>query len=250
MRIDWWTLGLQTINALVLVWLLARFLFRPVADIIARRKAEAERLLDDAEQAKADAKALFDRADGAWIEIAANRAAAVHAALAEAQCEKDALLAGARAEIERMRAQAAAEFERARKTERRAANERASQLAAEIARRLVERLRRAARVAGFVDGLARAVAALPEPARASLAAPGPPARLTAPRPLTQQEEELCRRSLAQALGHPLDLAIETDPALIAGLELENQHASIRNSFRADLARIAADLEKQDGDDAR
>ena len=37
MHIDLWTLGLQTINVLVLVWLLARFLFRPVAAIVVQR---------------------------------------------------------------------------------------------------------------------------------------------------------------------------------------------------------------------
>lgn len=41
MTIDWWTLGLQTVNVLVLVWILARFLFRPVARIIADRQAAA-----------------------------------------------------------------------------------------------------------------------------------------------------------------------------------------------------------------
>ncbi len=41
MRIDWSTLALQTINALVLIWLLARFLFRPVAGIIAERQKAA-----------------------------------------------------------------------------------------------------------------------------------------------------------------------------------------------------------------
>ena len=32
MHIDWWTLALQTVNVLVLIWLLARFFFRPVMD--------------------------------------------------------------------------------------------------------------------------------------------------------------------------------------------------------------------------
>ncbi len=41
MHIDWSTLALQTINALVLVWLLARFLFRPVAEIVAERQDAA-----------------------------------------------------------------------------------------------------------------------------------------------------------------------------------------------------------------
>ena len=41
MQIDWWTLGLQTVNALVLIWLLSRFLFRPIASILAEREVAA-----------------------------------------------------------------------------------------------------------------------------------------------------------------------------------------------------------------
>ncbi|MGB8423446.1 MAG: F0F1 ATP synthase subunit B, partial [Paraburkholderia sp.] len=52
MRIDWSTLALQTINALVLIWLLARFLFRPVAGIIAERQKAAQTLIADADAAK------------------------------------------------------------------------------------------------------------------------------------------------------------------------------------------------------
>ena len=48
MKIDWWTLALQAVNAAVLIWLLAHFLFRPVADIIAARQKAAQQLLADA----------------------------------------------------------------------------------------------------------------------------------------------------------------------------------------------------------
>ncbi|MDU1693666.1 MAG: ATPase, partial [Bradyrhizobium sp.] len=33
MTIDWWTVGLQAVNVTILVWLLARFFWRPVAGI-------------------------------------------------------------------------------------------------------------------------------------------------------------------------------------------------------------------------
>src|ERR1700730_18572957 len=57
MRIDWPTLALQTVNVLVLVWLLARFLFRPVMAIIAERRVAAEKLLADAATTRAQAEA-------------------------------------------------------------------------------------------------------------------------------------------------------------------------------------------------
>ena len=52
MRFDWTTLLLQTVNLLVLVWLLRRFLFRPVMGIIAERRRAADALLADAEAAR------------------------------------------------------------------------------------------------------------------------------------------------------------------------------------------------------
>ncbi len=52
MHFDWSTLSLQTINILVLLWLLRRFLFRPVVAIIAERKGAAEKLLADAAAAR------------------------------------------------------------------------------------------------------------------------------------------------------------------------------------------------------
>ena len=62
MHIDWWTLGLQTVNAVVLIWLLAHFLFRPVADAIAGRQKAAGQLLADAKAAKAAAEGERDEA--------------------------------------------------------------------------------------------------------------------------------------------------------------------------------------------
>jgi len=56
MHIDWWTLGLQTVNAVILIWFLARFLFRPVADAIAGRQEAAGRLLAEAKAAKTAAE--------------------------------------------------------------------------------------------------------------------------------------------------------------------------------------------------
>ncbi len=244
MRLDWQTLALQTINALVLIWLLARFLFKPVAAIIAERKALAARLLDEAEAAKAAAEQSGAEAEGRLAEIAAGREAALRAAAKEAEQEKAALLEAARAETDKMRAAAEAEIARARKAARRAQAEDARRLALEIARRLFARLPPEARIAGFIDGLAQALAALPAAARADFAER---ATLRAPRAPTPAEEELLHGALTRALGRAPAFTLEIDPALIAGLELENPHAALRNSFRADLSEIAARLATEDQD---
>jgi F-type H+-transporting ATPase subunit b len=49
MLIDWFTVGAQVVNFLILVWLLKRFLYRPILDAIdAREKRIAEELADAA----------------------------------------------------------------------------------------------------------------------------------------------------------------------------------------------------------
>ena len=62
MQIDWWTLGLQAVNALVLIWLLAHFLFRPVVNAVAARQKAAGQLLTDAKAAKAAVESEREKA--------------------------------------------------------------------------------------------------------------------------------------------------------------------------------------------
>lgn len=77
MSLDWWTLGLQTINVVVLVWLLSRFLFKPVARIIAERQQAAEHLLAEADQARQAADETRTRIEAEHQALQAQRDAAL-----------------------------------------------------------------------------------------------------------------------------------------------------------------------------
>jgi F-type H+-transporting ATPase subunit b len=246
MQIDWWTLGLQTVNALVLIWLLSRFLFRPIASILAERRAAAARLLEDAAAKEAAAEALEAKAQAALDALAADRAASVRAATTEAEEARRVLLEAAHAEAERLRANTQAEIERLKKSETRAQSERANLLSLDIARRLLERLPPAAQVAGFLDGLVGVIGALSEETRAEFRQRAD-AVLSAPRPLDEDEQTLLRDALAKAFGGPVTFSLRADPSLLAGLELENEHTCIRNSLRADLERVSAALLKERDD---
>lgn len=248
MRIDWWTLGLQAVNVLVLIWLLSRFLFKPIARIIAERQAAIAKLVEDAAAAKAAAEAERDKAKADEAKLAAERSARLDAATREAEAQKAALLAAVKAEADGLRAAAQEAIARQRQSAAEAEADEASRLAVDIAARLFERLPEEARISGFIDGLAQGVADLPQASRASIA-PGARLTLKAARGLTDGELENCRTRLAQALGHDVALDVSIDPALIAGLELEAPHAVVRNSFRADLDRITAALTRH-GMDAR
>jgi len=249
MHIDWWTLGLQSINVLVLIWLLARFLFKPVAKIVAERQQAAAALMADATAAKAAALSAQQAAIAQTASLAQQRGQILEAASAEAAKLKTELNAAAATEAERLRAAAHVEIEAMRHDARLAQDEHATQLALEITAKLLDRLPREARVAGFMDGLLSELAKLPEHTRAQLGGEGGALKLIVPRTLSADELATCRRELTHVLGRELPIQLSVDASLIAGLELEAAHAIVRNSFRGDLIHLKSELLAHDHDPA-
>ncbi|MDP5292607.1 F0F1 ATP synthase subunit delta [Oceanimonas sp. CHS3-5] len=69
MEVSWSTFVLEIINFLVLVWILKHFLYRPVLDVIARRRAAIDRSLSEAETMKTEAADMRRQYEGrleAW----------------------------------------------------------------------------------------------------------------------------------------------------------------------------------------
>ena len=56
MQIDWLTVAAQIVNFLVLVWLLQRFLYRPITNAMARREDRIEERLSDARTRRREAE--------------------------------------------------------------------------------------------------------------------------------------------------------------------------------------------------
>jgi F-type H+-transporting ATPase subunit b len=239
MDFDWATFAFQLVNVLVLLAILRRFLFRPIAQIVADRQAETDRAHARAAAARREADDAAQAAKAERAALAARRAdllgkaeaeAARGAALKKARAEAAALLEDARAEAATIRADGAA-----------AALDRARTLALTIAERLLSETPADARVAGYARRLAATLAALPETERARLMAGD--VRLIAPRALTDAERDEARAAPAP---FGLDrIAAETDPALIAGLELRGPNGALRNSLAHDLDRGAAALDPDD-----
>ncbi len=60
MLIDWFTVGAQALNFVVLVWLLKRFLYQPVLDAIDAREARIAKQIGDAQAVQHDAQVQRD----------------------------------------------------------------------------------------------------------------------------------------------------------------------------------------------
>lgn len=61
MEIDWVTFTLEIVNFLILVWILQRFLYKPILQTIARRKAAIEKTLADAKSLHREAEDMEQR---------------------------------------------------------------------------------------------------------------------------------------------------------------------------------------------
>lgn len=246
MRIDWWTLALQTVNVLVLIWILARFFFRPIMDIVAKRQEQANKLLADAAHARQEAADVRADADKARAKIAAERERLMAEARDAAQIEKQNLVAQSSQEIAKLHGEAEAAIARDRAAAEEAIIDRASKLAVDIAQRLLARFPHQYILCAFIDEICREVRALSSEARknlASAAATGHPIEILTAAPLSSGETEHVRGALKEAFGVDLPFAFRSDPAIISGIELKGQNTIIRNSWRADLDRIRQELSR-------
>jgi F-type H+-transporting ATPase subunit b len=245
MAIDWWTLGFQTVNVGVLIWLLGRFFWRPVAAMIERRRASTQQTLAEAEARRSEADAALAEIERTRAGFAGEREAVLAAAHEAAEQEMALLRDDAAKQAADIEAAARAAIESEREDAEKAWAERAARLAVEIARRLAARLDGAAVRAAFLDWLIIAIRALPDEKRRAAAGDGSALEATSATPIDAIEQERARKRIAEALGSEPRIAFKTDPSLIAGLELSGPHFVVSNSWRADLARILADITHAD-----
>jgi F-type H+-transporting ATPase subunit b len=103
MLIDWFTVGAQLINFVILVWLLKHFLYKPIIKAIDAREARIAAELADADAKKAEAKR--DRDDFLAKDKAFDdqRDALLAKAVVDAKAERDRLIDEARKEAEALR---------------------------------------------------------------------------------------------------------------------------------------------------
>lgn len=241
MQIDWWTVALQTINFLIVIWLLQRLLYRPVRRMIENREA-ADRAAADAAREKAktaDAmKAEYEARIAAFEDQRRTRQAELHKF---AQAEKEKLLDAARQEAETIRTKAREEVEAIHKRARKSLREEIAALAKDLANHA---LRRTPPDPGAC--LAATLDQQPETAwsrmRSDLANGGTATLVTA-----KEQSEQDRRSLTMILrdrfGSGTKVVFEADADLLGGVILRLPHGVIDASVSGRLDEAADCLEE-------
>jgi F-type H+-transporting ATPase subunit b len=248
MRFDWWTLALQTVNFAVLVWLLHRFLYKPVLRAIDARRAELDAERAEAARATAEAKARLATIDAKSAGIAAERAAALKAAAAQAeeaaavrhaQGERDAA-----ALLDETRKTLAAERDLALTEARKAALD----LGMEVARHLLAQEPTELRAQAWLTRIEQHLAGLSETERAELSTglnSGGTLRVVTATPLPGAVTNEWCVHLRRAFGDNVSITFDVDEALVAGAELHFPQAILHFSWRSVLAAMRAEIETHD-----
>lgn len=104
MLIDWFTVGAQALNFVILVWLLKRYLYRPILNAVDARETRIARELADADTKRAEAQKERDEFQRKNEIFDEERAALVANATEEANAERSRLLKEARRAAETLRA--------------------------------------------------------------------------------------------------------------------------------------------------
>ncbi|BBO56697.1 F0F1 ATP synthase subunit delta [Cobetia amphilecti] len=243
MTIDWWGIGLQALNVLILTWLLSRVLWRPIVNAIEQRRAAIQAELETASATQTRAEALLAEVEQTRAQLMAECGSIREARLSEAAASADALLSSAHQQVERLQQQAQSQITQQRHQARQQDVRDATTLAVDIATRLLKQLNGQSLDEAFRTRLLDSLASMSATQREALVTTQEPIHVVSVATLPLHEQHALRDAIADTLGQQARIAFECDPEMIAGLELRSAHFVLHNSWRADLRSV--DREMQD-----
>lgn len=238
MQIDWWTLALQAVNFLVLVWLLQRFLYRPVRAVIEKRKRLAGEAFAEADAKKAEAEAARTALEDDKAKLAEERRGLLKKIHEEMAAERQGLLEQARREAAEIRKAAESAIAEQREAALADIREQAAGLAVELATRLLREAGPDEAGAAFLERLDRRLQDLPAEERERLRKDldGEGARLTVvtAAPLSAEAQAAWRARLDGRLGSRERTDFAVEPAIVGGAELRFPHAVLKLTWADQL----------------
>jgi F-type H+-transporting ATPase subunit b len=238
MELDWSTFTLQILNFLVLVWLLKRFLYKPVSKVITDRQGALDRIRADAERLRVEGETLKQRYEGRLAEWEQEKAKARALLLEEHGAERARLMEELRASLEQERQKTKAREERRRQELHRQAEEAALAQGARFAARLLERLARQDLTAQLAALTLEELRELPDERRQtirSICRNGESSAqvLTAHR-LDDTQQAALATALEELAGRPVTCVWAEDASLLAGLRISLGPWVLASNLRDEL----------------
>jgi F-type H+-transporting ATPase subunit b len=241
------TLLLQTANFFIMVYILARFLFKPLKEILDKRASQATKAIDEAQKAATEAEALRQEYEMKRDNIEAEFAALKNEARIVIDHTRQQMLQEAYEEIEAMRARAGEEIEQQRTEALRLHRSRIGELVTALCQRMVKDVLSPELHQAYLDAFLEELRAIQLEGRISDNGEATiPAELITAIPLGEEEEDRITGRLKMAVSRPLDLTHRVDPNVLAGAMVRLGDMLIDGSLQGQLEQLRAKYEVETG----
>ena len=239
MEFDWTTFTLEIINFLILVWILKRFLYRPILGVIAQRRAGVEKMMADAKRIGAEAGELKQRCERELAQWEKDKETAQARLREELAAERGRLMTALETEIAEERERRRVLDERRERDFRRAVEEQGIAQGAAFSARLLGRVATPeleARLYALLLEDLRGLRAEDRRAMAeAAAASGLQLEVQSAFALDEDRRAELARALAEATGKTLPVEYRENPELLAGFHVSIGpwilHANLRDELK-------------------
>lgn len=261
MLIDWFTVIAQVVNFLILVWLMKRFLYKPILNAIDAREKRIAMELADADAKKAEAQQERDTFQSKNEAFEQQRAILMTQAKDEAKTERLRLLDEARQAAESLSAKRQETLRNDAHHLNQALNRRAQQEVFAIARKALTDLAGASLEARMVDVFIRRLREMDDKTKTGLAvalkSASDPALVRSAFDLSEEQRAAIQNALNKTfaadpsaeLRTGVHIRFETAPDQISGIELTTNGQKVAWSiadYLASLEKSVDELLKEKG----
>lgn len=241
MLIDWFTVGAQVVNFLILVWLLKHFLYRPILDAIDAREKKIAKELADADAKKAEAQKARDDFQHKNEAFEQQRAALLNKATEEAKAERQRLLDEARQAADALSAKRQETLRNDAHNLNQAISRRAQQEVFAIARKALTDLAASSLEERLADVFTRRLREMDGPSKQGLGealkTASEPARVRSAFDLPAAQRTAIQNALNETFSSDIPVRFETAPDLISGIELATNGHKVAWSIADYLAAL-------------
>jgi F-type H+-transporting ATPase subunit b len=247
MLIDWVTVAGQAVNFLILVWLMKRFLYKPIREAIDGREKRIAKELADADAAKASAQKSSDEFRHKNEEFDLQRAALMTKATDEAQAVRRRLLDEAAKAADALGVKRREALRREDQALKLAIRQRTQEEVFSIARRALKDLATTSLEERLADAFIRQLqdldAGRKEALRKALGAASTPLVIRSAFDLPPPQRAAINDALNRAFSADLHLTYEAAPQLVSGIELVTSGQKVAWSIADYLASLQTAVEE-------
>ena len=248
MLIDWFTVGAQALNFLILVWLMKRFLYKPILNAIDAREKRIATELAEANAKKAEAQKERDEFKHKNEEFDQQRAALLSKATDEAKAERQRLLDEARKAAAALSSKWQETLRNDEHNLSQAISGRVQQEVFAIARKALTQLAGTSLEERMVDVFVRRLRELKDVEKdglkSALKAASSPAIVRSTFDLPAAQRKAIERVAKEVLGVETQVQFETASDLVSGIELTANGHKVAWSiadYLASLEKIVGEL---------